>query len=371
MSWLPEPEVEDVSVKNEESYMDWLRRNTSHKAKKSRVFLNHHIEELPRDWIAPENPKEGLKHALERRWASAFFELVCARVLQKLGASIEVEIEKKTKDGTTTQSKPDFTAKFSDCRVIVEATCTELDPDGRKTSKDQSDLIEILEARMPQSRSFFAWSLPQIGQSDSKKEFKEAIAEIVRELSSRAGNAPIDVKKVIRSGDISLEMIPKEKDASWLAGPISHSVDDVKKRIERSIRKKRKQAGRSDVPVILAINIDGMGASYEDFDQVLFGSTWCHATHGTFGFKSNGLFTGRANKENPPTFAGILAFFNVGLWGWDADPILYINPHFPKELPSGLLRLGRRRYDPEKNTIIGIKTRYPDLRKQMLFAIDG
>lgn len=369
MSWLPEPEVEDVSVKNDERYMDWLRRNTSHQAKKSRVFLNRHIEELPRKWINPENPKEGLKHALEHRWASAFFELVCARVLQKLGASIEVE--KKPKDGTTTQSKPDFTATFPDCQVIVEAISTKLDPDGRKNSKDQSELIEILKAQIPQSWSFNAWSLPQIGQSDSKKEFKKAVAEIVMELPSPMGNAPIDVKKVISSGDIFLEMIPKEKDASWLAGPINYPVDDVKKKIKGAIRKKQKQVPKSGIPVILAINIDGMGASYEDFDQVLFGSTWYHANHGTFGFIANGLFTRRANKEKPPTFAGILAFFNVGLWGWDADPILYINPHFTGELPNGLLRLERRLYDSEKNTIIGVKTQYPDLRKQMLFAIDG
>jgi hypothetical protein len=151
MSWLPKSEVEDVSVKNDESYMNWLQRNTSHKAKKSRVFLNHHIEELPKEWIDPENPKEGLKYDLAYRWSSAFFELVCARVLQKLGASIEVEIEKKTKDGTTTQSKPDFTATFPDCPVIVEATSTILDPDSRNTSKDQSDLIEILKAQIPQS----------------------------------------------------------------------------------------------------------------------------------------------------------------------------------------------------------------------------
>ena len=135
MSWIPEPKVEDVSVKNYESCMDWLRRSTSHKAKKSRVFLNRHIEELPRDWTDPENPKKGLKHDLEHGWTSHFFELVCARVLQKLGASIEIQIEKKTKDGTTTKSKPDFTVTFPDCRVIIEATSTELDPDGRKTSR--------------------------------------------------------------------------------------------------------------------------------------------------------------------------------------------------------------------------------------------
>jgi hypothetical protein len=369
MSWLPEPEVEDISVKNE-SYMDWLRRNTSHKAKRSRAFLNHHIDWLPKEWIDPENPKQGIKYDLEYRWPSAFFELVCARVLQKLGASIEVEIEKKTKDGAITQTKPDFTATFPDGPVIVEATSTILDPDGRTTSKDQSDLIQIIKAQIPQNWSFIAWILPKIGQSDSKKEFEKAIADIVTTLTSSEVNTSIYATKVISSGNIYLEMIPKETDGSWLAGPVNRSVDDVKERIEKAIRRKRKQVRHSDIPVILAINMDGMGASYEDFDQVLFGYTWYHANLGTYGFSANGLFTGRTNKEKPPTFAGILAFFNVGLWGWEADPILYINPHFTGELPNGLLILEKRLYDSEKNKVVGVKTQYPNLRTEMLFAND-
>jgi len=164
-------------------------------------------------------------------------------------------------------------------------------------------------------------------------------------------------------------MSPKAIDESWLAGPINRSLDDAKKKIEKAIHRKRKQTRQSSIPVILAINMDGMGASYEDFDQVLFGYTWYHANWGTFGFKANGLFTGRATKKESPTFAGILAFFNVGLWGWKDNPILYIN--FMAELPNGLLRLERRLYDSEKNTIVRVKTQCPDLRKEMLFAIDG
>ncbi len=98
MSWLHEPEVEDESVKSDESYMDWLRRNTSLKAKKSRAFLNYHIKKLPKEWTDPDNPKEGLKYDLEHRWASAFFELVCARVLQKLGASeLKLKLKRRLK----------------------------------------------------------------------------------------------------------------------------------------------------------------------------------------------------------------------------------------------------------------------------------
>ena len=370
MVWLSDPEVEDTSIKNEERPMDWLRRNTSLKAKKSRSFMNFHIEELPKEWITPENPKEGLKYDLEHRWESAFFELVCARVLQKLGASLDVEIEKKTSDGTPTRSKPDFTATFPDWPIIVEARSTILDPEGRKTSKDQSHLIEILKDQIPQCWSFLVWSLPKIGPNDSKKEFKKAITDIVKMLHSLEETNSIQITKVISSGDIYLEMIPKESSDSWLARPGHYPPDDARGKIKNAIHAKREQARKSNIPAILALNINGMGASYEDFDQVLFGYSWWHHDFGTTGFEANGLFTGKANKHAPPTFAGLIAFFNVGLQGWEADPILYINPHFKGELPSSLLRLERRLYDYEKNIIIGVKTQYPNLRKEMLFAGD-
>lgn len=370
MSWLHEPEAEDESVKNDESYMDWLRRNTSLKAKKSRAFLNYHIEQLPKEWIDPDNPKESLKYDLEHRWASAFFELVCARVLQKLGASIEVELEKQTTGGTITKSKPDFTATFPNGSVIVEARSTILDPDSRKTSKDQSDLIEILKSQIPQSWSFIAWELPQVGQSDSKQEFKKAVADIITALPSPEEHASVYVTKAISSGNIFLELISKQGDESWLAGPVNQAFDDAQLKIEKAIHGKRKQTRQSNIPVVLAINMDGMGSSYEDFDQVLFGHSWYHANFGTSGFKADGLFTGRANTNKPPTFAGILAFFNVGLWGWATNPILYINPRFAGKLPDGLLKLEQRLYDSGENRIIEVKTQYPSLRKEMLFAID-
>ncbi len=368
MSWLNEPEVEDISIKNDESYMSWLRRNTSPKAKKSRAFLNHHIEELPNEWTNPENPKQGLKHDLEHRWASAFFELICARVLQKLGASLKVEVVKQTKDGTITKSRPDFTTTFPDCPLIVEAKSTILNPDGRKTSKDQTDLINLIKIYIPKNWSFMAWALPQIGQSDSKKEFKKVISEIVSTLPTPQGNASIYVTKTISSGDIYLEFIPKETNSIWLAGPGNDSPDDAKEKIKNAIHGKRGQVAQSSIPVILAINMDGMGASFEDFDQVLFGYSWYHVNKGISGFKADGLFVQRPNIDKPPTFAGILAFFNVGLWGWDAQPILFLNSNFTGKLPNRLLALERRFYDSETNTIIRFKSQLPELSEEMLFA---
>jgi len=346
-----EPDIEDVSIIKDETFMDWLRLNTSQKAKDSRAFLIRHISELPEDW------REQLKHDLKHRWSSAFFELICGRLLQMLGATIEVEAEKETKDNQICQKKPDFKTTFSNNNsIIVEATTTILDPESRITSKNQNDLIEIIKNQIPGGWSFLSWSLPEIGQGDSKKEFQKAIGEIFSDLPTGENKSSIYFTKAISQGTICLELIPMEMNNSFLAGPVNPSADDAQKRIEKAIHNKRKQTRNSTLPVILAINTDGLGCTYEDFDQVLFGeeigyfSSFTNTiTHSRFN--PNGLFTGRANKEKPPTYAGVIAFFNVGLPGWQSEPILYLHPHFEGKLPEELLKLNLRFYDSEKNEL--------------------
>ncbi len=116
-------------------------------------------------------------------------------------------------------------------------------------------------------------------------------------------------------------------------------------------KRKKKQAKSSEFPVILAINLDGMIGSFEDFDVSLFGHSWENVSYNTIGFDADGIFTTRIDKAKKPTYAGILAFLNVGLWGWHEDPILYLNPSFNGELPEKLLNLRTRYYDIEKNNI--------------------
>jgi hypothetical protein len=54
-------------------------------------------------------------HDLRHKWHSTFFELIVARLLQELGASLVSE-------GSNREGRrPDFTAQFSDGAIIVEA----------------------------------------------------------------------------------------------------------------------------------------------------------------------------------------------------------------------------------------------------------
>jgi hypothetical protein len=88
-----------------------------------------------------------------------------------------------------------------------------------------------------------------------------------------------------------------------------------------------------------------MSSSHEAFDRALFGRTVARiGLHGQVlktWFDADGLF----NKgTGAPTWAGVLAFVNVGLRG-GADPVLYLHPRFKGRLPDALLTHERRTYD--------------------------
>jgi hypothetical protein len=84
--WFPEPSaVDDSWRQRREEISDWLSRSTLPRAKGIRRFLNENISQLP------AQARSNLFNALHHRFKSAFFELIVARTLQILGATIAVE----------------------------------------------------------------------------------------------------------------------------------------------------------------------------------------------------------------------------------------------------------------------------------------
>ncbi len=164
-----EPEVEDESVIDDETYMEWLNRNTSRKAKYSRALLNKNISKIPDEW------REKLIKDLRGRWSTAFFELIVARVIQVLEGSITVEEIQSGKN-------PDFIADFQNNKITVEATSTITDAGFREFTKRNEDLIKIIEKATPEGWSFIIHELPKIDYSDSKKEFNKTISEMMDSL---------------------------------------------------------------------------------------------------------------------------------------------------------------------------------------------
>jgi hypothetical protein len=118
-------------------------------------------------------------------------------------------------------------------------------------------------------------------------------------------------------------------------------------------------------------NASGISSDLEDFDRALFGSTFERIDIGRqileTGFIANGEFTRQIRKEAAPTYAGVLAFLNVGLQHV-ADPVLYLHPRSSARLPSAVLNLRQRMYDVQSNRIMADDPKVTDLFTQLTAA---
>jgi hypothetical protein len=146
-------------------------------------------------------------------------------------------------------------------------------------------------------------------------------------------------------GELMLRLIPGRngkravKVHGMAAGP-----DDTEQKIRAIVNRKRKQVRKATTPVFLAVSTSPFGER-EDYDRALFGLTYEKVDYEgktiETGFHPVGVFG--AKRSEPPTYAGLLAFMEVGFPGV-ADPVLYLHPRFDGQVPESLKRLERRTY---------------------------
>lgn len=158
--WFPEPFTDDPTyARRGESTTDWLHRSTVYRARESRRFMNENVNALPAAW------RPILVRDLETRWNSAFFELIVARTLQILGASLVIEPE------GLSSTRIDFQATFPDGTVNVEAVAPVFDGSLGQALRDQATLLELIEAAAPPDRGVIVVELPAIGSAIPSESF--------------------------------------------------------------------------------------------------------------------------------------------------------------------------------------------------------
>jgi hypothetical protein len=284
---------------------------------------------------------------LRHRWHSAFFELILARLLQELGASLIVE-------GSNCEGRrPDFSAQFADATVIVEATAPVFHAAAGEAQKDQIPLLDFIESKMPEGWTIGVWQLPAIGPADSKRAFKRTVE---RMLDVSPPSADDDERELIRrlpTGIIHLHLWPKKTTGRQLAWEASITFcDNSEERIRHAVQRKRSQVRSSAAPVLLAIQASRLSSELEDFDRALFGRGYDRYDERRrfveSGFAPDGIFT--ENRDTTPTFAGVLAFLTVGFHACTA-PVLFRHPRFSGILPEAILQLEQRMYNEESNAI--------------------
>lgn len=341
-TWLPEPSVpDDTYARRDERALDWLSRSTIARAKECRRFLNEHLSKLP-----AENQSRIL-HDLRHKWHSTFFELIVARLLQELGAS--VVFERDNREGRW----PDFTAQFPDGAIIVEAKAPVFNATAGEELKNQIPLLNFIESKIPKGWKVGVWQLPSIGPADSKKEFSRTVEHMLRVPRPSANNEDKELSAELPTGIIHLHLWPKNPASIRLAWEAPIAVfDNSEDRIRHAVQSKRSQVRSSEAPVLLALQASGISSEFEDFDMALFGRGYERYDEqrrlaGT-GFAATGIFN--AQRDKAPTFASVLAFLTVGFNTCTA-PVLYHHPRFSGVLPGALLQREQRTYNETSNEI--------------------
>jgi hypothetical protein len=341
--WFPEPKKRDDSYgPRGESPPSWLARSTRSEAKIYRAFLNRNLAALPRE--CQENVSRDLR--LDRKHRSAFFELVVARMLQELGASITCEPENEV-DGT----KIDVWALFLDHAVAVEATSPVFNKDTASTARDRNRLTDFVEECEPAGWRVAVVGLPDIGPAGSMKRFKAEVKRMLDVPPPAEGEEKRILSRKLPEGEIRLNLLAQtvfgRKDGMKKVvheAPLSIVGDDSEQVIRDAVKDKYRQAKNMEVPVLVAVDGKGLLTRLEDFDMALFGHYRLHPDNST-SFKVDGIF---ARKGQEPTIAGVLAFTEVGV-SRCIEPVLYIHPRFSGELPAALRQLEQRRLVPNRS----------------------
>ena len=303
--------------------------------------------------LLPTEHQAALYQALHDRWPSAFFELIVARTLQVLGASIEVE------PGGAQDIRIDFVARFPESTVGVEAVAPAFNVEIGEQVQQRNPLLDIVESSARPDLWVLVESLPELGPNDSKKRFRNTIKRLLADAAEADISSPMEFAEGLPEGMVRLKVMSKSPNASIgrsiVSEPALTTFDDTERRVRRKVVRKRPQGRESARPTLLAIHATGMSSSYDEFDQALFGRTFTRIdldsqVLGT-GFDADGIF----NKGiGIPTWAGALAFVRIGLRG-GPDPVLYLHPRFEGTLPDALLSLERRAYDTEAKRIVTLK----------------
>jgi len=360
--WFTEPSVPDnTRAKIGESTADWLMASTLPYARAVRRAFNENLSSLPPSF------QPIMFKALQTRWGSAFLELVVARTLQMLGASLIVEPE------SSSGTRIDFEATFSDATVCVEAVSPVFNRQTQQIITNRNPLLHIIESLVPDNWMVLVAALPNIGPSESKQEFKATTQRMLNISAKQDPSRSIEFVEEISSGVIHLLLLPGRVDDRQIAGePPIIWWDGSQGKIRQAVQRKRRQVRASSSPVLLAIGVSGPStASLGDFDRALYGHEIAHLDSGNemiIEFVRDGLF---AKGVGDPTYAGVLAFPRMDRLPL-ADPILYMHPRFGGNLPDAILELGQRVLDSATSNVIEISPLKADIVENLcLFPIEA
>lgn len=342
--WLKEPPRSDNTwANNGEHPLDWLNRSTLPRAKAMREFLNLNLSKMPIEI------SESLYHDLSNRYHSAFFEIILGRLLQEVGFNIQYEVE------LNNGKRPDFLIDTQIGKIAIEATSPIFNSSVGSAYKKNNPLIKIIRDHTPDNWVVGIQKLPEIGLNDSKKVFKRFINKKFSKITDNLPQLQIKINHEFKEGVIKLTLFYKrDRTNKIIFYPVVSYFENSKSRIEHTLNEKREQLKNIDIPVVLAIQGSNTGTDLDDFDQVLFGSTYEQFNRDgkliDKGFIANGKFI---NSDKHSTYQAILAFNEVDFKQLSI-PTLYMNTSTDKKFLKIFDCFHIRYFDEESNRIVDI-----------------
>lgn len=329
---FPEPLEDDPSPgRPGEPRWAWLERSTWDRARETRTFYNDNLARLPGP-IARQLCRELRRDASESR----HFELVVGRFLQELGADLTYEAP------GTQGHRVDWLAQFPGGTVSVEATAPVVNARIGVETRAAQPAAEMIARELPTGWTVWAMQVPRFHPNEPKRQFRRWLQEVTAGLPKGRPGDRISLDLEWRDSPVQLMLFggdDSERPSEVGAGPAVGYVDNSSEVIHQAVAGKRFQARGAPKPVLAAIYTAGFGShEVTKFDIGLFGRTVEHHGTGEITFDPSGAF-GRGKGE--PTFAGALAFVNLGMRGGE-DPILYVHPRFEGDLPDEIRTLRRR-----------------------------
>lgn len=316
--------------------------------------------------MLPRKCQENLSADLrvDRKHRSAFFELVVARMLQELGASIACE-----PDTSVGKTKIDFLAQFADHTVAVEATSPVFSKATAPTARNRNRLTDFVEECKPAGWLVAIAGLPDIGPQDSVKQFKDAVKRMLDVPPPTVGQEKRELRRRFPQGDIRLKLLAESTfGRKGGVNGIVHEAplpiaDDSEQVIRKAVKDKYRQARNVEVPALVAVGGQELFTRLQDFDMALFGHYRIHLDD-SMSFKADGVFARK--KEGESTIAGVLAFTELGIFRC-SEPVLYVHPRFSGILPDALRHLEQRKLVSDRSGIQRLEARKRGFLKALEF----
>lgn len=173
----------------------FLARSTLAYADECRLFLNRNLAKLP-----SEAAREVFR-GLNDQFPSGLFELVTARLMQELGATIEWQ--------RSYERNPDITAVFPDGTVVIEAVTQRVDTasDSEKSATDR--LLKVIDETPVPGWKVAVWRLPDIGPSERLGEFRKVVRQLLAVPSPEPGcGERLDLQHEFAGGTLRITLWP-------------------------------------------------------------------------------------------------------------------------------------------------------------------